>query len=238
MSKAPSWLDRYVDSLPNRGWFKFLSKYVVVPYWVWKTPKKKLPGGPRVSPQPSENVQRMMNLIMPLKDSSPIGRAKAVLAIAQNVDEIFTGLDNVGTVHFARFLILDDNLCMISAYDGDFSNYIRDFIVTIGDVFDVIMSQIEGGEDLIPTKHNVEKFIDWVHEHDLFQAPDFPTDMFTLQDEAIGRPADAPPHDLSLLPRDLILQLHANPNISLGGGYRSYPGFTAAQIRDKFGVGW
>jgi len=195
MSKAPSWLDRYVDSLPNRGWFKFLSKYVVVPYWVWKTPKKKLPGGPRVSPQPSENVQRMMNLIMPLKDSSPIGRAKAVLAIAQNVDEIFTGLDNVGTVHFARFLILDDNLCMISAYDGDFSNYIRDFIVTIGDVFDVIMSQIEGGEDLIPTKHNVEKFIDWVHEHDLFQAPDFPTDMFTLQDEAIGRPADAPPHD-------------------------------------------
>jgi len=179
-----------------------------------------------------------MNLIMPLKDPSPIGRAKAALAIAQNVDEIFAGLDNVGTVHFARFLILDDNLCMISAYDGDFSNYIRDFIVTIGSVFDVIMTQIEGGEELIPTQHNVEKFIDWVHDHDLFQAPDFPTDMFTLQDKEIGRPEEAAPHDLSLLPRELILQLHANPNISLGGGYRAYPGFTAAQVRDKFGVGW
>jgi hypothetical protein len=41
-----------------------------------------------------------------------------------------------------------------------------------------------------------------------------------------------------LLPRDLILQLHANPNVSLGGGYRNYPGFSAAQVRRKFGVGW
>ena len=65
----------------------------------------------------------MMNLIMPLKDPSPAGRARATLAIAQNVDEIFAGLDNVGTVHFARFLLLDDKICMISVYDGDFSNY-------------------------------------------------------------------------------------------------------------------
>jgi hypothetical protein len=238
MSYKPGWFAQYVDTLPNRGWFKFVSKYLVVPYWVWRAPKVKLPGGPRVSPQHSDNVQRMMNLVMTLKDPSPIGRARAAIAIAQNVDEIFAGLDNVGTVHFARFLILDDKLCMISAYDGDFSNYIRDFIVTIGSVFDLIMTEVKDGEEMIPTAHNVEKFIEWVHERDLFQAPDFPTDMFILQDEALGRKPNDPPHALKFLPRDLILQLHANPNISLGGGYRSYPGFTAAQIRDKFGVGW
>ncbi|SFU04950.1 hypothetical protein [Sedimentitalea nanhaiensis] len=238
MTNDGGWFDRFVDSLPERGWFKFLSTYVVVPYWVWRDPKPKLPGGPRASAQPSENVQRMMNLIMPLKDSSPIGRAKAALAIAQNVDEIFAGLDNVGTVHTARFLLLDDYICMISVYDGDFSNYIRDFIATIGSVFDEVVSLVEGGDDLIPTTHNVERFIDWVHAHDLFQAPDFPTDLFGLQDTASGRSPDSPPHELRSLPRELILQLNANPNISLGGGYRAYPGFSAAQVRGKFGVGW
>jgi hypothetical protein len=230
-------LGRYVDSLPQRGWFKFLSKHVVVPFWVWRDPKPKLPGGPRPATQPSENVQRMMNLIMPLRDTSPVGRATAALAIAQNVDEIFAGLDNVGTVHFARFLLLEDNICMISVYDGDFSNYIRDFIVTIGSVFDAVMEQVEGGDALIPTTRNVEKFIDWVHAHDLFQAPDFPTDMFALQDEAKGLPPGLN-HELRSLPRALILQLRANPDISLGGGYRAYPGFSAAQVRQKFGVGW
>jgi len=238
MAVKESWFGRFVDKWPTQGWFKFVAKYIVYPYWAWKEPKPKLPGGPRVSSQPSDNIQRMMNLIMPLKDPSPVGRAAATLAIAQNIDEIFGGLDNVGTVHFARFLLLDNHLCMISAYDGDFSNYIRDFIVTVGSVFDAIMTQIEGGDALVPTQENVEAFIEWVHEHDLFQAPDFPTELFTLQDGAVGVSPQGPPHDLTTLPRDLVLQFKANPNISLGGGYRAYPGFSAAQIREKLGVGW
>ncbi|WP_341367674.1 hypothetical protein [Yoonia sp. BS5-3] len=180
----------------------------------------------------------MMNLIMPLKDASPAGRAKATMAIAQNVEEIFAGLDNVGTVHFARFLLIDKNICMISVYDGDFSNYIRDFITTIGSVFDAVLSLVDGAEHLIPTEHNVEEFIDWVHEHDLFQAPDFPTDLFGLQDAAQGKTPNQPPHALNTLPRNFILQMHANRNISLGGGYRAYPGVSAAQVRQKFGQGW
>lgn len=231
------WFARFVDSLPERPWFGLLSKYIVVPYWARREPKAKLPGGPRPSIQPSDNVQRMMNLIMPLKDPSPVGRARTALAIAANVDEIFGGLDNVGTVHFARFLLLDDYLCMISVYDGDFSNYIRDFIVTVGSVFDAIMTEVKGGDAMIPTQEHVETFIDWVHDHDLFQVPDFPTGLFGLQD--IANP-DGPqsPHPLDQLPRDMILQLKANPNISLGGGYRAYAGFSAAQVRDKLGVGW
>ena len=228
---------RYVDALPEKTWFKFLATHVVVPYWNWRDPKPKLPGGPRPATQPSENVQRMMNLVMPLADTSSLGRAKAVMAIAQNAEEIFAGLDNVGTVHTARFVILEGNLCMISVYDGDFSNYIRDFIETIGSVFDDVMSLVKGGEVLIPTAQNVDAFIDWVHEHDLFQAPDFPTELFALQDERAGRKRGTP-HELRSLPRELILQLEANRNLSLGGGYRAYPGVSAAQVRSRFGIGW
>lgn len=238
MSDQGGWLNRYINSLPERGWFQFLSKYVVVPYWVWRSGKKKLPGGPRETMQPSDSSQRMMNLLMPLKDKSPIGRAKAVMALAQNVDEVFAGLDNVGTVHSARFLLVEDYICMISVYDGDFSNYIRDFIATIGSVFDALMLVVEGGDKVYPCEENVEAFIDWVREHDLFQAPDFPIELFGLQDIEKGLKPNDPPHALESLPRELILQLHANPNISLGGGYRGYPGFSAAQIRNKLGVGW
>jgi hypothetical protein len=237
MANGGGWFDRFVDSLPEKLWFQFLSTHVVVPLWVWRNPRPKLPGGPRVTVQPSENIQRMMNLVMPLKDKSPIGRAKAALAIAQNVDEIFAGLDNVGTVHFARFLLLRDYLCMISVYDGDFTNYIRDFIATIGSVFDAVVALVEGGEAITPSAIHIEAFIDWVHAHDLFQAPDFPTDLFGLQDAARGGPPGSAPHELRSLTRELVLQLHANPDISLGGGYRAYPGFSAAQVRRKLGVG-
>ncbi len=238
MTKETGWLNEYINSLPERGWFQFVSRYVVVPYWIWRAPKAKLPGGPRITTQPSDSTQRMMNLLMPLKDPSPIGRAKAVMALAGNVDEVFAGLDNVGTVHSARFLLIGDYICMISVYDGDFSNYIRDFISTIGSVFDALMHLVEGGENLYPCEENVETFIDWVRDHDLFQAPDYAIDLFAVQDEQIGREPNVPPHELMALPRDLILQLHANKNISLGGGYRGYPGYSAAQIRRKLGVGW
>ena len=232
------WLDKFVVGLKDDWLFKKLSSWILVPYWAWRTPTAPLPGGPRPAVQPSENVQRMMNLIMPLKDKSAVGRAEAALAIAKNVGEIFAGLDNVGTVHFARFLLIGDYICMISVYDGDFTNYIRDFIATIGSVFDEVVSLVEGGEAIRPSQEHIEAFIDWVHAHDLFQAPDFPTDLFTLNKQSGKAPRGEGPPELRSLGREFVLQLHANPNISLGGGYRGYPGVSVADVRRKFGVGW
>ena len=227
-------LDRFADWLPTTSVMKWVAARILVPFWAWRTPVAKLPGGPPYSITPGDNVQRMMNLIMPLKGKSAVGRALAALAIAQNKDEIFAGLDNVGTVHFARFVIVDDNICMFSVYDGDFTNYIRDFIATIGSVFDAVVSLVEGGEAVIPSEHNIEAFIDWVHAHDLFQVPDQPTDILRAQEAVSGKPAN----DLRLLPRDLILQLNVNNNVSLGSGYRAYPGYSVAQVRQKMGIGW
>jgi hypothetical protein len=237
MPNSQGWLDRVVDRLPDTQVFQFIAKRILVPYWAWRTPVAPQPGGPPFAAQPGDNLQRMMNLVMPLKDKSPIGRAKAALAVAQNADEIYAGLNNVGTVHFARFVIVGDNLCMFSVYDGDFTNYIRDFIATIGSVFDGVVALIEGGDAVIPSESNVEAFIAWVHDHDLYQAPDFSTDLLAEQ-AALNGTATAGATDLRLLPRSLILQLHANPNVSLGSGYRFYPGYSAAQVRHRLGIGW
>jgi hypothetical protein len=238
MPDGETWLDRFVNKLPNMAVIKFLTAHILVPYWAWRTPVSPLPGGPPFSIQPGDNLQRMMNLVMPLKDKSAVGRALAALAIAQNKDEIYAGLDNVGTVHFARFVIVDNNICMMSVYDGDFTNYIRDFIATIGSVFDAVVSLVEGGEAVIPSEENVEKFIDWVHAHDMYQVPDLPTGVLRDQEAVNGDTAASGDDDLRLLPRKLILQLQANQNVSLGSGYRAYPGYSAAQVRKQFGIGW
>ena len=132
MANDESWFGKFVNELHEKPWFKCAGAWTLVPIWARLTPVKPLPGGVRPSIQPGDNLQSMMNLIMPLKteNRSPIGRAAAALAIAKNRDQIFAGLDNVGTVHFARFVIVNDNICMFSVYDGDFTNYIRDFIAT------------------------------------------------------------------------------------------------------------
>lgn len=238
MRHSHSWLDRLVNWLPNTRLFQFVARHILVPYWAWRTPVAPQPGGPAFAAQPGDNVQRMMNLVMPLKDTSPIGRARAALAVAQNTDEIYAGLNNVGTVHFARFVLVGDNLCMFSVYDGDFTNYIRDFIATIGSVFDGVVALVEGGDAVIPSEQHVEAFIDWVHAHDLYQAPDLATDLLRDQRAVTPGSAASTGDDLRLLPRALILQLHANPNVSLGSGYRFYPGYSAAQVRHRLGVGW
>jgi hypothetical protein len=237
MATKQTWLDRWVDGLPKTRMFQFIADHVIVPYWAWRTPVPPQPGGPPPAMQPGDNLQHMMNLVMPLKDKSPIGRAKAALAVAQNIDEIYTGLDNVGTVHFARFVIVGDNLCMFSVYDGDFTNYIRDFVATIGNVFNAVVALIEGGDAVLPTEKNVDAFIAWVHAHDMYQIPDLATGIIEQQRPASTlKPGEK--DDLTLLPRSIILQLKANPNVSLGSGYRNYPGFSAAQVRHHAGVGW
>jgi hypothetical protein len=232
------WFDRAVNGLPETRPFQLFAKWVLVPIWAWLTPVKPLPGGPPQSIAPGDNLQCMMNLIMPLKDKSPVGRAKAAAAIAQCKDAIYAGLNNVGTVHFARFVIVGDNICMFSVYDGDFTNYIRDFIATIGQVFNAVVRLVEGGEKLLPCERNVEAFIQWVHEHDLYQVPDTATDILRDQEAFNEDRAASGDDDLTLLPRKMILQLHANANVSLGSGYRAYPGFSAAQVRERLGLGW
>jgi hypothetical protein len=230
--------EQFVDRLPNTAFFKFAAKWIIVPLWAWWTPVKPLPGGPPPSIAPGDNLQRMMNLVMPLADKSPVGRAKAAAAIAANKDAIYAGLNNVGTVHFARFVIVGDNICMFSVYDGDFTNYIRDFIATIGGVFNAVVFLVEGGEKVIPCERNVDAFIQWIHEHDLYQVPDTPTDVLRDQEALNGDRAESGDDNLTLLPRRLILQLRVNANVSLGSGYRAYPGFSAAQVRERLGLGW
>lgn len=209
-------------------WFRQLAERILIYIWAWLQGTKPAAGGPRDSRQPSDNVMRTMNLVMPLKNKTAVGRAEVALAIGSSLDEIYSGLDNVGTVHVARFAIVDNNLLMFSFYDGDFRTYIRDFIMTLGHAFDAVVELIEDPPPR-PCWQHVDEFIDWVHQHDAFQLPDDPATIIEVVAPQLTNLED--------LSRFLILQLHKNPNVQLGS-YRGYPGFTVAQVRAKLGIGW
>jgi hypothetical protein len=72
----------------------------------------------------------------------------------------------------------------------------------------------------------------------MFQIPDLATDLLRYAEPGTDNKPPKLPDDLRLIPRKLILQLHENPNASLGSGYRGYPGFSVAQIRDQLELGW
>lgn len=171
---------------------------------------------------PSDNLQRAMNLVMPLHVPNIVARGKLTQALFEATDEILCGLNNVGTVHFARFDFIDGNLCMFSVYDGDFTGYIRDFIASIGAVFDTVMAHVKDPPPT-PVALHVDAFIDWIRAHDAFQMPESPVALISK--------------DLTTVQRDTLLALHRNPNVQLGL-YRAYPGFSVAQIRERLSIGW
>jgi hypothetical protein len=169
----------------------------------------------------SDATQQTMSLIMPLADPTPAGRAKLLQLFMANGDVIVSGLRNTGVVHSARFVILDNRLCLFSVYDGDFAAYIRDFIVSVGAFFNGLMELVVDPPPL-PVEHHSDAFVDWVAAHDLVQLPEDLTEVCP---------------DLEHLPRCLTVLLHRYPELQIFS-YSQYPSYTAAQIRRQLGDGW
>jgi hypothetical protein len=192
---------------------------------LWRRRAPVTPTVPTWRTAAADNLQMNMNLVMPLIDKTPVGQAKAVQAVAANIDELFSGLNNVGLVHFARFDLIDGNLCMFSVFDGDFTNYIRDFISVFGSVFDALIVDLVEDPPPSPCELHPEKFIDWINRHDAFQIPGDLASLFPDEE------------NLENLSRDLVLLLDQHPYVQLGR-FSAYPGFSAAQIRMATGVDW
>ena len=106
-------------------------------------------------------------------------------------------LNELGLVHFARFVFIDDrHLAIITTFDGSFEAYIDAFVNTIGDVFNALMAHVKDGPPL-PVQANREAFLAYVKAHDkgavqpFYSAyPDLTVgEILTLQRQAAQRPA-------------------------------------------------
>jgi hypothetical protein len=89
------------------------------------------------------------------------------MSLPPDQNPVTVALNKIGTVHFARFAFLDnDQLAVITTYDGDFDVYINEFTDEIGEVFDAILSHVEDAPPL-PVQTYRKEFIDYIRAHDL-----------------------------------------------------------------------
>jgi hypothetical protein len=123
-----------------------------------------------------------LTLVLPLKEDVDISKLLAYLG--QENENICNWMDAIGTVHYARFVLLDAStenlkpaagsrgpykLAVITTYDGDFEMYIRAFTEHLSEVFDTLLRLTIGGEELTPVRDRVDALTAWVKENDASQ---------------------------------------------------------------------
>lgn len=111
-------------------------------------------------------VQSGLNLVLPLKN--PAQMPALMTAIAAAKPQVYDALTTLHYIHFARFLPMMDGsaLLVITAYDGDLTSYIMDFVAVLGDVFTEILSYVRGAPPLPVTEYPVE-FVQFVQNQNV-----------------------------------------------------------------------
>jgi hypothetical protein len=142
-------------------------------------------------------VQSPLTLVMTVKpEDREILRTKvhALQAMPPEKNPVTAALGQIGTVHFARFVHLDDDrLAVITTYDGDFERYIMDFIDYIGPVFDDLLQHMVDAPDL-PVEQHRQEFLGYVRKYDLTCVPPFYSAYPTRTVQDILADTAAEPH--------------------------------------------
>jgi len=129
-----------------------------------------------------------LTLLMPVVPNTAV--TTLVTLIGKNQASIDAALTSIGTVHFARFLVLDTSvpnlqppptannnlvLAVITEYDGDFDAYISDFVKQLGDVFNALLYYVVGGEPLIRVQDHLNEFQAFIKNNDYSQMTGAPS---------------------------------------------------------------
>lgn len=124
-------------------------------------------------------------LMMPVLPGTNLVAVASTLAEYQS--QINAALTDIGTVHYARFTLLDrskpnlqpdlsspvasDTLVIgvITEYDGSFDAYIVDFVAQLGMVFDALLQFVTGGAAILPVADNIAAFEAFITFNDASQ---------------------------------------------------------------------
>ncbi len=117
-------------------------------------------------------VQSPLTLIMTIKSEEDSKALRELLdhihSLPPEQNPIVAALEEIGTVHFARFTFLENNtkLAVITTYDGSFERYIHDFVNVIGHIFDQLLEHMADAPPLPVAEHRAE-FLQYVRDNDL-----------------------------------------------------------------------
>lgn len=110
-------------------------------------------------------VSHGLNLVLELK--LPTAMPLLLAKIEQARRKINAGLSELNFVHYARFLPVHDNaaLQVITEFDGPLAPYVLDFIIEIGDVFNMLLGFTKGTDHIVPVAHHPAEFLAFVEKH-------------------------------------------------------------------------
>jgi hypothetical protein len=127
-----------------------------------------------------------LTLMMPVKPDTKL--LSIIEVLAENQAPIDAALSSIGTVHFARFLLLDSSVAnlqpdlkdinatsdtliigVVTDYDGNFNAYISDFVAQLGDVFNALLAFVVDGESVTPVQDNLAAFQAFIATNDASQ---------------------------------------------------------------------
>lgn len=129
---------------------------------------------PGVSPDDAANPLTLVMTAKSPQDYAALrGLIEGLQAKPRDQNPVAAALTQIGTVHFAWFVFLDESrFAVITTYDGKFEDYILAFTEKIGDVFDKILEHIKDAPPL-PVKQHPEEFLAYVQRNDLKCIPPF-----------------------------------------------------------------
>jgi hypothetical protein len=123
------------------------------------------------SAQGDDLMASPLTLILPVIPGTNLETLAATLG--QHNEQLDAALKSIGTVHYARILLLDAStsslqpggnssdsykIAVITEFDGSFNAYIQDFVSQVGPIFDALLQFVVGGQALIPVANNVAAF--------------------------------------------------------------------------------
>jgi hypothetical protein len=116
-------------------------------------------------------IQNPLTLVMRAKCPNSAAELRKTVerlqSLPQDQNPFVAALNKIGTVHFARFVFLDnDQFAVITTYDHDLENYLNEFVNELGEIFNTILKYIENAPPL-PVQTHRQEFIEYVRSHDL-----------------------------------------------------------------------
>ncbi len=120
-------------------------------------------------------VQSPLSFVAPIK--TPVQENYKVLKNILETETFGAALDEIGTVHFGRFMFLEKvipesgeeyyaKFALFTAYDGEFDKYVDDFVKVVGDFFNTVLQYLENGDQYIPVQRNSKAFARYVKAND------------------------------------------------------------------------
>lgn len=111
-------------------------------------------------------IQSPLTCVMQIRKDANVAELEGLLKKKKPI--VDAALDKIATVHFARFVFLQNRtqLAIITEFDGEFERYIKDFARDLNDVFNGLFEYI-ADPPKVPVKDNAQALVAWVQARDI-----------------------------------------------------------------------